>query len=549
MSVPRNIPSKITLPHATYLGACLFVAIQPIIRADEQLIAIPVPKIDFALRDDYSGIGNLLTLAPLREPSLFPDMEDGIPPPDDQVKESGDSRILELALKVAPAVVSLRVWDEFGAEIASGVGVLVSPDGVILTDAELLHPARAAEIDYITVLTGSGLNFRVEEILHHSMTSGIALLGIDSADAPFLELDPDFDFADHPDVTMIGLHPTNGLSLNDATIHAAVAPVASGWLDLTGTDSPGAIGSPVFSPEGRVVALVALHVPLGKWMNLALPITPAATLLESGSRGAGQSLEAFRRTEYRPVTNDSRFLTAWEKINARQYMGAESAFLDLTRRYPREAVCWALLALAANENGHSPDAVASARMAVALNPTVGEYWKNFAAIAGQADSGSALDSDSLRESLEAATDDLPRDRRSWLALAEQYVRTLQFDKAERALRQVISIDSDNGHALYLLAYSQGKLGKVSDAQLTVSRAVSVQPKNTECWFLMGLLYTETKQPALAAESFEKVVSLEPRHTTAWINLARAWKAAGNSTKALIAFRNYQNATAKAPDLR
>jgi len=527
------------------LCATLCVALPLRSPAREPLIEIPVPPIDFALRDD-PVFRNLLAPpdfppAPQLpvEPSLFPDMDGPWFPPENPVADPGDNRLLPLALKVAPAVVSVRVWDAFGAELSSGVGAMVAPNGVILTDAELLHPALAGEIDYITVLTGTGTSYRVEEILHHDMATGVALLGVAASEAPHLELASDHDFGGNPGVTMVALHPSEGLSLNDATVAKGATPSLSGWLTLSGTDSPGAIGSPVFNADGRIVAVIALHVPLDRWTNFALPVTTASTLLATGNRGAGRSLEAFRRTVHTPVARDGRFLAAWEKITAQHYKGAAKDFLALTRRFPREAACWALLALASNEVGDAPEAAASARMAVALDPAIGEHWRNFAALGGGDREDGTLDSGTLRGSLEAATESLPRDRHAWLALAESYVRDLQWHKAERALRHVISLDADNGKALYLLACAQGKLGMTGEAQAAVLRAVRVRPKDAEAWFLMGLLFTESGEPARAAEAFEKVVALEPKHPTAWMNLARAWKAAGNGTKAQLAFRKYQ----------
>ncbi len=535
-------------PHALHVGILSIVAISSACIADEPLIAIPVPAISFSLSDEPLPEDLLLSelhseaphLTP--EPSLFPETAANDPalfessPPESDT----NSRILQLAIKVAPSVVSIRVWDEFGAELASGVGVLVSPSGIILTDAELLHPSLIADIDYITVRTGVGANFCVEEIIHHDLVSGIALLGVNASDLPYLKLDPTYDFSDHPDVTMVALHPSEGLSLNDATVVAGSTPATRDWLELSGTDSPGAIGSPIFSEDGHVIGLVALHVPLTKWVNFALPIDSAASSLAGGSRRGAQSLDAFRRTDYPTVRRDSKFLAAWEKMRAAQYRGAAVAFLDLTRRFPREASCWALLALASHENGDNSEAAACARMAVALNPTIGFHWKNFAALAPSNDDATSADSSVLRDSLEAATEGLPRDWRSWLALAEVYVRALQFETAERALRQVVSLHADSGEALYLLAYSQGKLGKYQQAQLTIERSVRIRPRHTESWYLMGLLYTETHQPEFAAEAFEKVVTLNPNHPHAWINLSRAWNAAGNSTKALLAFRKYQD---------
>lgn len=495
-------------------------------------------------RGNPDGLSMAEELDPGRPPDLLPPLApfpvDAPPRP----MTPAELKLLALGEKVVASVVSIRVWDEFGGQLAHGVGCFISDDGVVLTDAGLVHPEIAAKIDRITLTTADGTNQPVKGFYMADTTTGVTLLQAEVAASKPLTLKPGMDFSSEVPCHVVAVSEKRGLVIAGAKIQKDSSITALGWHPLRGDESPGAVGSPVLDEDGTVIAIVGMQVPLKSWMNFALKADQAAYVIR-GQRAPLQSLSALPKApNIVSVARSAEFLDAFETLQSKRVDAALPKLIRLTDKYPRSAECWALLGLAASYLGGASEAVNCQRKAVALDPKAGLYWHQLA-FAKLRETGSAPNTAEDREALELATRQRPDDQLAWLLLASRYVREGNLGKAEDALNRVILLAPDFAQGHYLMAYVRGRLRDYDGAEQHIRRALNLNSRYPEAWYYQGLLSDKNGDLDTAIKAYQTTVRLRPGHPSAWMNLAHSLKKAGRGTEARQAFLEHQRRTATA----
>lgn len=469
---------------------------------------------------------------------LIPPVEDEMPTTGEPLTEE-QQRLRDLGLKVVASVVSVRVWDEFGAQLAGGIGCFVTADGIILTDAGLIHPEIAEKVDYITVTRADGTNHKVRGFYVADLASGVALLQSENETSTPLELAPGTDFQNEQSCHVLAYSESRGLVLTDARVQIDKALTGRGWLNVRGKDSPGAVGSPVLNREGQVSALIGMQVPLKSWMNFALPVDAAAFELRK-VRGKLQPLSDLpKKPKMRQVVNDLDFIAAFESLQQRGLNRALHQFMVLTQKYPRSAECWALLGLSATYLGAGPEALNCQRKATALDPKAGLYWHQLAVAKLRDSTSGDKDSSENHEALELATEQRPNDVMAWYLLAVSHLRLGKLDDSEEALKRVLLLSPDYAQAHYLTACVHGRRKEYEKAQEAVSLCLKQDTGNAEGWYFQGLLHEKAGRLQEAVEAYRKAVRLKPAHPQAGKNLAYALKKSGRNTEARQVFQEHQ----------
>lgn len=463
-------------------------------------------------------------------------------PSQEQELTPAQRELIALAQRVAASVVSIRVWDEFGGLLASGVGCFVSSDGLILTDASLLHPEIAERIDYITTTAANGTNHRITGFYTCDLRSGVALLQGDGPPPPALTLRTDHDFTKPAPCRVVALSDKRGLLIADASVAFDDTLAGQGWLALQGEDSPGGVGSPVLDSEGAVIGVVAMKTPLKNWMNFALPADMAAYETERKRPPLKPLKELPRAPRLDQVARDPEFITAYNQIQNRAMSAATRTLLRLTRRYPRSAECWALLGLSAGYLGATPDALACQRRAVALDPRAGLHWHQMAVAQIRSRAAGDTRNPSQAEEYEALTQAVehsPNDRVSWLLLATHHIKAGKLEEADECLRRLTFLAPAYAQGFYLLAYVKTRLGDPAAAGEAIARCLRLNDSLPNAWYFQGLIQDKLNEPKKAAEAYRKTVRLSPDHPHAWMNLAYALKKQGRPTEAAQAYAQHR----------
>jgi tetratricopeptide (TPR) repeat protein len=464
--------------------------------------------------------------------------------PDPAPPTAAEKRLMTLGAKVATSVVGVRVWDEFGAELASGIGSWVSDDGVLLTDAGLLHPEWASNVDYITLTAADGKSSKVTGFYVCSQRSGVVLLQSDRKDTTAIRLKANAELSGQTPCMVLAVSERRGLVLADAVVQQDPAVTGLGWLNVQGEDSPGAVGSPVVNNDGEVVAMVGMKVPLKSWMNFALPIDQAA-FEASKKRGPLLPLSQLPTTpQIANVVKSPKFLDAFETLQRKRLEPALKKWISLTATYPRSAECWALLGLCASYLNAAPEALNCQRKAVALDPKSGLYWHQLALAKLREKGAEGVETLEDREALERAVQQRPNDRLALLLLASRYVRDGDYGMADETLKRLTLMAPNYAQGFYLMAYVRGRLRDYDGAESAIQRSLKLDPKAAESWYYQGLVHDWKGDYLEAAESFKKATRYRPAHPQAWLNLAHAYRKAGRPTEAREAFIAHQKVTSK-----
>ena len=532
----------LTLVCSAFAALCAF--------ADDPVLEIKAPKESAGVADPLMGsiFGTPAEAAPvaprgwampsLGGNSLFPDQ--GIAEPSAPEQSAESNQLMELAMRVAPAVVAMRVWDEFGMELAQGAGFFISPDGTFLTDAGMLHPKFAADVSYITVQTGDGSVYRVDGILHYNINTGIAVLKADAKGTPFLELSDPKPFKGEEPIALVSVSETRGLGMADATASFDDSLSGAGWINISGADSPGAPGSPVFDKRGEVIGLVALHVPLGQWVNFAKPIAPAVSFLRNAAAGSVRPLSTLSEIKNPKVADSQDLVNAILDMKEGRFKTAAKTLICMTREYPREAAPWALLGLASAQLGAAEEAMRCQQKAAALDPTSGDHWINLASSelvyrAAKDEDGNV---DSVLESLQKASMERPGDPQTWKLLSNHLIKNQDFEAADIALQQLTKLRSNDSDAFYKLGYIRSRAGDLNAAEMALIKSVKIQ-ESDDAWFLLGLVLSKKQDYKGASEAYRHAAKVNPNHPNAWLNLADAYRKAGKENEAKIAYREHR----------
>jgi S1-C subfamily serine protease len=189
--------------------------------------------------------------------------------------------------RVAPAVVHVRALREGRPAVATGSGVLVDPDGHVLTNHHVVERATAVEVSLSDGPT------RIVDVLGSDPVTDLAVLRLVDTQAP----------------THAPLADSNALRVGEVVI-AVGAPLGLAWTVTSGivsalgrtlpnpgggrpiegviqTDAPlnpGNSGGPLLNARGEVVGINTAAIPAAQGLCFAVPANTAAFVLDEVRR-------------------------------------------------------------------------------------------------------------------------------------------------------------------------------------------------------------------------------------------------------------------------
>jgi tetratricopeptide (TPR) repeat protein len=109
---------------------------------------------------------------------------------------------------------------------------------------------------------------------------------------------------------------------------------------------------------------------------------------------------------------------------------------------------------------------------------------------------------------------------AFLGLGYSCLEVRDYPEMEKAFEKVIEINPRNGKARVFLGHMfYCCLGKVSEGEALLKKAIEIEPGNEEAYFELGWFYCQQNMPIPAYGCFRKIIELNPRSEKAYGALA------------------------------
>jgi S1-C subfamily serine protease len=206
-----------------------------------------------------------------------------------------EANVVRIARQVSPAVVSVAQ-----AEGGSGSGVIVRPDGVVLTNAHVVGMSR-------TVRVGLADGRRIEgRVIGRDAALDVAVVRIDASNVPVAPIGD----SDRLEVGQTAIAIGNPLGLERTVTTGVISAVnrsprgfmLDGLIQTDAAISPGNSGGPLLDSRGRVIGINAavLQARGAQGLGFAVPINLAQNVAEQ-ILATGRVVRSFLGVEYRDV--------------------------------------------------------------------------------------------------------------------------------------------------------------------------------------------------------------------------------------------------------
>jgi tetratricopeptide (TPR) repeat protein len=112
----------------------------------------------------------------------------------------------------------------------------------------------------------------------------------------------------------------------------------------------------------------------------------------------------------------------------------------------------------------------------------------------------------------------------------------KLDQAKEWFQKAISVDPKNPQAWYNLGLAQHAGNELTDALASFQEAAKLDPRDADSWYFEGSCYQEMRQFDKAIATFEKTLEINPLHASAEFGLARSLQRTGHTAEAKEHFK-------------
>jgi len=203
--------------------------------------------------------------------------------------------IIQVARGASPAVVSV-----VQPGVGSGSGIIIQPDGVIITNAHVVGDARTVEVSLADGRKLAG------QVLGGDASVDVAVVRVQGSSLPVAPIGD----SDRLEVGQTAIAIGNPLGLDRSVTSGIVSAVnrdprgvgLDGLIQTDAAISPGNSGGPLLDSQGRVIGIntVVLRAPGSEGLGFAVPINLAVDVAEQVVR-TGRVHRAFLGITFRDI--------------------------------------------------------------------------------------------------------------------------------------------------------------------------------------------------------------------------------------------------------
>jgi protein O-GlcNAc transferase len=122
------------------------------------------------------------------------------------------------------------------------------------------------------------------------------------------------------------------------------------------------------------------------------------------------------------------------------------------------------------------------------------------------------------------------------AAALSHHRAQRLSEAEHIYRQILTLDSNQAHALHLLGVVASQVGKHEFAVDCISRAIQLNGSESAFYNNLGIAFMDQGKLEEAADAFRRALELNPDVSEVYSNLGGIYKTQGKLSEAVLCHR-------------
>jgi len=471
------------------------------------------------------------------------------------------------ALNKSPqAVVSITVYDSNKKILAQGKGVIVSPNGLVLTNYHLICQGYSAKVhlaasekirkkvDWENVFYPGFERTRASQAekkkLKGKWVTVEGVMGIDkNLDFALLKLEKkgyvssQLSTSDQFEIGDNALVVVDDESITEGTI--------TGLKDFIGTKkiaqinlplSPEMSGSPLFNSKGEVTGIASYIT------DKSILILPACYALPLIKEGKATSLSKYSHEDYF-TTSEGLYLKGIAFSIMQEYNRSLSLIEESLRINPKNPYAYSQLGFLLNKLNRYEKAVDAYKEALNLNPEdykaffglgfayirINEYQKAIVPLTQcttinpnfpDAFYRLGLTYETLGQ-MEKAAEAYQQfieinPGPAWTGLNQLgsvYVKMGQYDKAISVFQEVLKLNSSDLKAIYNLAYAYDMSGQYDLAAPLYRKLISLNPKDARAYYeLLFRLFDKAEQYEGAIEIGQEIINQSPDNPNDYYNL-------------------------------
>ncbi len=480
------------------------------------------------------------------------------------------------------AVVTIAVYDSNKNDLGQGKGVIVSSDGLVLTNYHLVSQAHSAKV----YLTSEKISKKVEwdDVFYPGYERTGAEQKKKKSKGKWVDVEGIVTMDKSLDFALIKIekrgHPASSVSSSDqfelghkvfivADEESLSEGSITGLRDIKGTQKLAQInlplsseltGSPFFNAEGEVVGIASY---LTDNSSLFLPASYALPLIKQEK---ATPLSKFAHEDFFS-SSEGLYLRGMAYLITENYNNAAQNFEESVRLNPNNPYAYSQLGAIYNKQLKYEMAIPAFRKALSLNPN--DFQASF---------GMGMAHLRLKQPKQAvsalirctATNPKFPDAFYNLGLAYQsleqwenaakayqqfiqinpgpawtgynqlgsvYMKMQRYDQAITAFQEVIKSNPSDLKATYSLAYSYDMSGQYNQAVPLYRKLIELNPKDAKAYYgLLFRLYDKAGQYPEAIAVCQEIISQSPDNHNDYYNLGIIYSKANDHAQALEAFQ-------------
>lgn len=180
----------------------------------------------------------------------------------------------ELIKKYGPSIVLIQVIGENEEDSAFGSGVVISGDGIILTNSHVLENFKTG-----LVKTATGAYYPIKEILREDLYFDLSTLKVDTNDLTPVKINPFDEIEIGEKVYAIGNPEGYSNTLSVGIISGIRKFEDKIMIQTTAPISQGSSGGALVDKKGKIIGITTLFNIEGQNLNFAVPMKYALSLI------------------------------------------------------------------------------------------------------------------------------------------------------------------------------------------------------------------------------------------------------------------------------